>query len=218
EVVNDEQILAVIKNLKILGIAAEIKDTFSGPRINRYKIQLPKASDRNNLEAKLDDLAFSLGLGHNTLALSDASEPKTCFLDVPRKAEEWREVGISHFEHASASFNLNNQVLPVSPGVGIDGAPLIFDLGSAPHLLIGGTTGSGKSVCMSAILLSLLNYANERPLRFALIDPKQIELSIWRDCPYLYSNIATSGEAAHVLLDELIEEMESRYSKFAEFG
>lgn len=217
-VLSDEARDAMIKHLRAVGINAEIRDTVVGPRIDRYKIYLPKAADRNALESRIDDLGFALGIGREAITLIDASEPRTCFLDVPRLKVEWHAVDVSHFAHAAASFRLDTQVLPVSPGVRIDGQPLIFDLASAPHLLIGGTTGSGKSVCMSALLLSLLTYAEQRPLRFALIDPKQIEFAVWRDCPYLFADIATNSATASALLEQLVAEMDARYSRFAELG
>lgn len=215
---SDEARDAMLKHLRTAGVTAEIRDTFAGPRIDRYKLYLPKAADRNTLENRIDDLGFALGIGREAITLTDASEPRTCFLDVPRQQAEWHTVDVRHFTHAAASFNLATQVLPVSPGVRIDGQPLILDLASAPHLLIGGTTGSGKSVCMSALLLSLLTYAEQRPLRFALIDPKQVEFAVWRDCPYLFADIATNSAAASSLLEELVAEMEARYSRFAELG
>jgi len=217
-VLSDEACQSMIKHLRTVGISAEIRETFAGPRVDRYKLFLPNASDRNALEHRIDDLGFALGVGREAITLKDASEPRTCLLDVPRQPSDWHKVDVSHFAHAASSFHLDTQVLPVSPGVGIDGKPLIFDLASAPHLLIGGTTGSGKSVCMSALLLSLLTYAQQRPLRFALIDPKQVELAVWRECPYLFADIATDGETASALLEDLTVEMETRYARFAELG
>ena len=208
----------MVKHLRTAGVTAEIRETFAGPRIDRYKLYLPKAADRNTLESRIDDLGFALGIGREAITLTDASEPRTCFLDVPRQQTEWHAIDIRHFAHAAANFDLATQTLPVSPGVRIDGQPLIFDLAAAPHLLIGGTTGSGKSVCMSALLLSLLTYAEQRPVRFALIDPKQVELAVWRDCPFLFGEIATDSVAARTLLEALVAEMEARYTHFAELG
>ena len=185
EEINSENRDSMLRHLKTAGITAEIRETFSGPRIDRYKIYLQKAADRNLLENQIDNLGFAIGIGRHAITLTDASEPCTCFLDVPRPQSEWHVVDVNNFYHAITSFNLDVQTLPVSPGVCIDGQPLIFDLAAAPHLLIGGTTGSGKSVCMSAVLLSLLTYAEKRPVRFALIDPKQVELASWQTCPYL---------------------------------
>ncbi len=208
---------ALLKLLRSIGVSAEIRETLAGPRINRYKLFLPKATDRKTLESHLDQLGFELGIG-NTLSLTDAREPKTCFLDQPRPAEEWLAVDMSHFQRAADSFDLEAIRMPVSPGVTIDGKPLIFDLAATPHLLLGGTTGSGKSVCLNALLLSLLSYAERRPLRFALIDPKQVEFSAWRGHRLLYREVATDPAAARELLEVLIEEMDRRYERFANLG
>lgn len=207
----------LLKQLRAAGINAEVRETFVGPRINRYKIFLSKANDRKTLENHLDEIGFSLGIG-NTLSLTDAREPKTCFLDQPRSRDEWQIVDVSYFKHAASLFDLNTMLLPVSPGVTIDGKPLVFDLATTPHLLLGGTTGSGKSVCLNALLLSLLSYAKNRPLRFALIDPKQVEFSAWRQHRQLFCDVATDAAAATQLLENLVVEMNSRYERFSVLG
>lgn len=207
----------LLQHLRTVGISAEIRETLAGPRINRYKLFLSKATDRKTLENHLDELGFTLGIG-NTLSLTDAREPKTCFLDQPRPPEEWQAVDISHFQRAVASFELNAMLLPVSPGVTIDGKPLVFDLATTPHLLLGGTTGSGKSVCLNALLLSLLSYAEQRPLRFALIDPKQVEFSAWHQHRQLFCGVASNTEEATKLLETLVAEMNSRYERFSVLG
>lgn len=208
---------ALLKHLRTIGVSAEIRETLSGPRVNRYKLFLSKATDRRTLEAHLDQLGFELGIG-STLSLTDAREPKTCFLDQPRPPEEWQVVDASHFKQAAAIFDLNAMRMPVSPGVTIDGKPLVFDLATTPHLLLAGTTGSGKSVCLNALLLSLLSYAELRPLRFALIDPKQVEFSAWRGHRQLFRDVATDSAAARNLLETLIEEMDRRYERFSGLG
>lgn len=80
----------LLQHLRTVGVNAEIRETLAGPRINRYKLFLSKATDRKTLDSHLDELGFSLGIG-NTLSLTDAREPKTCFLDLPRPIEEWHE-------------------------------------------------------------------------------------------------------------------------------
>ena len=207
----------LLQHLRTVGVNAEIRETLAGPRINRYKLFLSKATDRKTLESHLDELGFSLGIG-NALSLTDAREPKTCFLDLPRPIEEWQAVDAAHFKRATAVFDLNAMLLPVSPGVGIDGKPLTFDLAAMPHLLLGGTTGSGKSVCLNALLLSLLSYAEQRPLRFALIDPKQVEFSAWRGHRQLFREVATDTAAATHLLETLVDEMNARYERFSALG
>ncbi len=214
---DDAVCAALLQLLRTIGVSAEIRETLAGPRINRYKLFLSKAADRRTLESHLDQLGFELGIG-KTLSLTDAREPKTCYLDQPRPREEWQPVNMSHFKQAAETFDLEAMRMPVSPGVTLDGKPLVFDLASTPHLLLGGTTGSGKSVCLNALLLSLLSYAEQRPLRFALIDPKQVEFSAWRGHRQLFREVATDTAAARNLLETLIEEMDRRYERFASLG
>lgn len=206
----------LIKKLKDIGVAAEIRDSAVGPRLIRYRLFLSDAGDLSLLDGSIGELEFSLGVG--SIKLYPANEPQTCFLEIPRKQTEWQTVAVDFFDMAARSFCASNMLLPVSPGVDVVGAPVVFDLADAPHLLVGGTTGSGKSVCVNALLLSLFLASRNRPIKLALIDPKQVEFSLWRDCGLLYSDIATSTSAAINLLDELVEEMESRYAQFAGLG
>lgn len=208
----------LVKKLKGLGVTAEIRDSVVGPRLTRFRLYLSDTGDFSQLENKLDDLGFSLGIQQGSIILSQADEPQTCFLALPRKPAEWLPVDVQHFVSAARKFADTNMVLPVTPGLDVVGSPVIFDLADAPHLLIGGTTGSGKSVCVNALLLSLLLSARRLPIQLALIDPKQVEFRLWQDCGILYADIATSVSAATHLLDELIEEMDSRYAQFADMG
>nr|MBL8456255.1 DndE family protein [Zoogloeaceae bacterium] len=207
----------MLRQLRGIGVSAEIRETLAGPRINRFKLYLQKSADRKALESRLDALGFALGIG-SALSLSDANEPKTCFLDQPRPKDEWQMVDVSHFARAAATFDFDAMQLPVSPGVTVAGKPLVFDLANAPHLLIGGTTGSGKSVCLNALLLSLLSYGDGRALRFAMIDPKQVEFAAWRNCHQLFGDLATNSAAATALLEQLVDEMENRYEQLAALG
>lgn len=206
----------LLKKLKDIGVVAEIRDSAVGPRLIRYRLFLSDAGDLSLLDGSLDELEFSLGVG--SIKLYTANEPQTCFLEIPRKQKEWQTVAVDLFDMAARSFCASNMLLPVSPGVDVVGVPVVFDLADAPHLLVGGTTGSGKSVCVNALLLSLFLASRNRPIKLALIDPKQVEFSLWRDCGLLYADIATSISSAISLLDELVDEMESRYAQFAELG
>ena len=213
---SDEESNQLSKKLKGLDIAAEIRSSVVGPRLTRFKLYLSDTRDYSQLENRLEELGFSLGTGQGSIALTQADEPQTCFLDLPRKLHEWLSVGAQQFEAATQEFAELDMLLPVTAGVDVVGVPVIFDLADAPHLLVGGTTGSGKSVCINALLLSLLLSARKLPIQLALIDPKLVEFRLWQDCGILYADIATSVSAATHLLDELIEEMDRRYAQFAD--
>lgn len=213
---SDMECNSLLKKLKDMGVVAKIRDSVVGPRLIRYRLFLSDAGDLSLLDSSLDKLEFSLGVG--SIKLYPANEPQTCFLEIPRKQAEWQVVAVDRFDSAARNFCASNMLLPVSPGVDVAGVPVVFDLAEAPHLLVGGTTGSGKSVCVNALLLSLFLASSNRPIKLALIDPKQVEFSLWRDCGLLYADIATSTSSAIGLLDELVDEMEHRYAQFAQLG
>lgn len=206
----------LLKKLKDLAIAAEIRDSAIGPRLIRYRLFLPDSRNLSLFDRSLDELAFSLGV--SGIKLYQTDEPQTCFLEIPRKPTDWQAVVVDRFNNAASTFCASSMLLPVSPGVDVVGTPVIFDLADAPHLFIGGTTGSGKSVCVNSLLLSLVLASRTRPIKLALIDPKRVEFALWKDCGLLYSEIATSTSDATDLLGELVDEMESRYSQFESLG
>ena len=206
----------LLRKLKDLDIAAEIRASAIGPRLIRYCLYLSDSGDLSSLDGSLVELEFSLGVGR--IKLYQADEPQTCFLEIPRKPTDWQTVVVDCFDKAASTFCASNMLLPVSPGVDVIGKPVVFDLADAPHLLVGGTTGSGKSVCVNSLLLSLVLASRTRPIKLALIDPKRVEFSVWKDCGLLFSEIATSISEAINLLDELVDEMENRYSQFESLG
>jgi len=213
---SDADCNSLLKKLKDIGLAAEIRDSAVGSRLIRYRLFLSDSGDLSLLGGCIDKLEFSLGVG--SINLYQADEPQTCYLEIPRKQADWQAVTIEQFDGASHGFCASSLLLPVSPGVDVIGNPVVFDLADAPHLLVGGTTGSGKSVCINALLLSLFLASRNRPIKLALIDPKQVEFSLWQNCGLLYADIATSISAVINLLDQLVAEMEKRYTKFAELG
>jgi S-DNA-T family DNA segregation ATPase FtsK/SpoIIIE len=109
--------------------------------------------------------------------------------------------------------------LPLWPGVDVLGRPFVFDLGRAPHLLVGGATGSGKSVCLHALLVSLLRGPSRHGLKLCLIDPKRVELEVYgRIRGLIGGGIVSDAEQAMTVLADLVSEMERRTARLAEMG
>jgi S-DNA-T family DNA segregation ATPase FtsK/SpoIIIE len=167
----------------------------------------------------LDKLAFSIGLSNQAIFQSPADEPKTLSLDIPRAPQTWKRYSGSEFRNwlqgAPAEWEL-----PVYPGVDVLGAPFGFDLAVAPHLLVGGTTGSGKSVCLHALLQSLLLTRPPEQVQVVLIDPKAVEFNAYAKSPHLFrnGNVLTQPDEALEMLNELVVEMEARHQQFARIG
>lgn len=209
----------LIKALAEIGVTAEIKGLIHGPRVSRYKVFLPDINQFDKLRKGLERLSLALNLQKTRPVLSHGDEAKTVSLDVPRPQSTWIPVGFDQFREWIASTKLSAGHLPVYPGVDVLGNPYAFDLATAPHLLVGGTTGSGKSVCLHALILSLIARMPTSALQLALIDPKQVEFSVYKNSPYLYGGeIAVTALSAREMLIALVAEMEVRYSTFTSIG
>lgn len=205
----------LIKALADIGVTAEIKGLIHGPRVSRYKVFLPDINQFDKLRKGLERLALALNLQKSRPTLSAGDEAKTVSLDVPRPRATWTPVGFRQFRDWISSGKPSAGQLAVYPGVDVLGSPYTFDLAAAPHLLVGGTTGSGKSVCLHGLILSLIARMPATALQFALIDPKQVEFAVYKGSQYLYRDeIATDAPSAREMLIELVAEMEARYSCF----
>ena len=119
---------------------------------------------------------------------------------------------------SSPKFNNKDLKLPIALGKSISGQPLIGDLTSMPHLLIAGTTGSGKSVCINTIILSLLYRHKPEICKFILIDPKMLELSTYEGIPHLLCPVITEAKKAASVLGWVVKEMENRYKLMTKVG
>jgi S-DNA-T family DNA segregation ATPase FtsK/SpoIIIE len=200
----------LMRALAEIGISAQVTDQVDGPRLTRFTTRLQDANDHGPLMRGLDKLAFALGLGEAGVFVSPTGEPKVAALDVPRPQATWRVVDTrsmrSWLEEAPDTFRL-----PVFVGTDVTGEGFGFDLASAPHLLIGGTTGSGKSICLHAILLSLISRRNADQLKLVLIDPKRVELTAYTEAPHLADgHVITDVEDALDALTALVAEMGQR--------
>lgn len=209
----------LIKALAAIGVTAEIKGLKHGPRISRYHLFLPDVNHYDKLRRGLERLGIALNLQETKPVLSAGNGASTVNLDVPRPPATWTPVSYTQFLEWINLASSNGYQLPVCPGVDAMGIPYSFDLAAAPHLLVGGTTGSGKSVCLHALILSLMSRKNAASIKIALIDPKQVEFSVYRNSPYLYrGEVASTSSSAKDLLDELVTEMEARYQTFEKAG
>lgn len=202
-----------------LGIKVQVKDAMHGPRLTRYRALLHNLNDAVKVRRNADQLGLALNLGGARVSVSNGDEAKTLFIDVPRTRSSWRTVGIDRLRDWASSTHKEPSQLLVYAGVDVVGSDVSFDLTAAPHILIGGTTNSGKSVCLHSLLLSLLLRNKPENLQIALIDPKQVELAAYSKIPHLYGGeIVTDMSRAAALLEELVIEMDARYSIFQQIG
>jgi len=204
----------LVQALEEFGLTAEVLDSRDGPRVTRHTLHLADAEDFSRLERKLEDLEFTLGIKGTGIFMTRAGEPKTIWLDIPRPMQQWNPVGADLL----GGWEVPKTGLPILLGVDIAGAPVVRDLVEAPHLLVAGTTGSGKSVCLHALLLSLLAHQPQNKLQVLLIDPKRVELAAYQGVPQLLAPIITDGVEAARWLKNLVREMESREKLLASSG
>ena len=209
----------LVKALSDIGVTAEIKGLTHGPRITRYQVYLPEINQLDKLKKGLEKLSLILNLQHTIPTLNRGNQAKTISLDVPRPESSWQTKTFSDVFQWVNSPESGDGELVVFPGVDILGNPYCFDLATAPHLLVGGTTGSGKSVCLHSLILSLLIRHTAETLKIALIDPKQVEFSVYQGCDYLYGgDVVTELANISDRIDQLVEEMENRYRLFSNIG
>lgn len=211
--------VTLVKALDELGIKVQVKEAIHGPRITRYRVLLMNLADSAKLKRSMSQLGLAMNLGEALPTVANGDEAKTVFIDLPRSKDTWKTLGIERLREWAHSGSRDPNQLLVYAGVSVTGEDVSFDLAAAPHLLVGGTTGSGKSVCLHSLLLSLLLRHTPDTLQIALIDPKQVEFRPYAKLPNLYRDeIATEVTAAREMLEELVVEMDTRYSAFNRLG
>jgi DNA segregation ATPase FtsK/SpoIIIE, S-DNA-T family len=196
-----------------IGIDGEIQ-CFPGPVITRYEFRPAPGVKVNQVVNLSDDLALALSASRVRVVAP-----------IPGKAAVGIEIPNHDPEMVSLSALLNDpafvdrtQRLPLALGRTIDGSPFVADLAGMPHLLIAGATGSGKSVCINVIITSILYRHHPRDVRLLFIDPKMLELSMYKGIPHLERPVVTNPRAAERLLNDAVREMDDRYKVLAEAG
>jgi S-DNA-T family DNA segregation ATPase FtsK/SpoIIIE len=198
---------ALAQGLKQIGVSAELaNETQEGPRLNRFSLTLSSVDDYDRLRKGLDDLAFAIGLGNAGIAVAREQGERRVIVDIPRPGASWHDVT---WKAIRSELTSRQELLPVCPGVDVLGRPFIFDLAEAPHLFIAGATGSGKSVCLNALLVSLLT--SKRPPEFLMIDPKGVDFADYDGCARLRGRrVITDMTEAVTSLREVAQEMDER--------
>lgn len=190
------------------GHSVTIAETLRGPTVTRYVLKLGNRTRVSALIRLSDDIAHRAGLSSVRIGQSGPS----VFLEAPNAERE--TVTLDDIRGQA------NKSMELPAWLGLDsiGRPLAVDLAAMPHCLIGGTTGSGKSVCVNTILASLLLSHSPRSLRLLLIDPKQVEFAPYDGLPHLIEPVVSDMSRAAESLRALTDEMEARYELLAESG
>ncbi len=202
------------KKLESFGIEAKVVNVVKGPTITRYEIEPPQGVKVSKILNLGNDIALALGAPQIRI---EAPVPgkKVIGIEVPNKE---REVVYIRELLESQAFQNTTRTLPLALGKGMGGQPVISDLVALPHLLIAGATSSGKSVCINSIILSILYKFTPKEVKFLMIDPKRVELSVYEGIPHLVGPIVVDPKKAALALEWIIKEMERRFRIFADLG
>ncbi len=201
--VNRTLLAGVLKDFKISG---QITDVRQGPIVTLFELTPAPGTLSSSVIRLSEDIARSMSA--KSTRISTIPGKDAIGIEIPNKQRQivfLREL-INH-----EIFRNNKFKLPLALGKDIFGNPVIVDLAKMPHLLVAGTTGSGKSVGINAMLLSLLYYLSPEDCRLILIDPKMLELSIYQDIPHLLTEVVTDPKKAISALKWTVKEMEKRY-------
>ncbi|MFW6237941.1 MAG: DNA translocase FtsK [Halanaerobiales bacterium] len=202
------------KTLSSFGVEADVTQVSHGPTITRYEVQPATGVKVSKIVNLADDIALAL-----------AAPDVRIEAPIPGKAAIGIEV--PHSKNVmvrlreiitTPDFQNMNSKLTIALGKGIEGQPIITDLSRMPHLLVAGATGSGKSVCMSSIITSILYKATPEEVKFILVDPKKVELNHFKGLPHLFSPVVTDPKKASNVLKLVVNEMEERYDLFSDSG
>ncbi|OQS46927.1 DNA translocase FtsK [Chromobacterium violaceum] len=195
-------------------VKVSVVDAYAGPVITRYEVEPAVGVRGNQVVNLMKDLSRALGLA--SIRVVETIPGKTCMgLELPNPKRQM--IRLSEIFSADV-FQHSASRLTMALGKDITGEPVVTDLAKAPHLLVAGTTGSGKSVGVNAMILSLLYKATPEEVRFIMIDPKMLELSVYNDIPHLLAPVVTDMKLAANALNWCVGEMERRYRLMSALG
>ncbi|MDP3731422.1 MAG: DNA translocase FtsK, partial [Candidatus Omnitrophota bacterium] len=196
------------------GISVKVTDIERGPVITRYELEPAPGVKLNRIVALSDDIALAMK-AQSVRIVAPIPGKARVGVEVPNTQSSFvylKEVLVS------SEFQKSESKLTLALGKDISGQPVMADLGEMPHLLIAGTTGSGKTVCMNGLILSMLFKATPNELKFLMVDPKMVELAPFNGLAHLLCPVVTDAKKASVALNWVVNEMEERYQLLAKIG
>lgn len=197
--------------LRSFGVNVRITDVSVGPTVTRYELEPAPGVKVSRITNLQDDIALQLAATHIRI---EAPIPGKSAVGIEVPNARTSEVALRDVLEYSGFRNKKGGV-PVALGKDITGKPVITDLTKMPHLLIAGSTGSGKSVCINTIIMSILFHEQPDEVKLILIDPKVVELSVYNGIPHLRIPVVTEAKKAAGALQWAVREMESRYQQFS---
>ena len=202
------------KTLYSFGVSAKVENVSVGPAITRYELKPAEGVRVSKIANLADDIA--LNLAAETIRIEAPIPGKQAVgIEVPNKEKE-----AVHLREVldSEDFKNNKSKLSIALGKDVAGNVQLADIAKMPHVLIAGSTGSGKSVCINTIITSIIYHAKPSEVKFVMVDPKVVELSVYNGIPHLLIPVVTDPRKAAGALAWAVQEMDDRYNKFASKG
>jgi S-DNA-T family DNA segregation ATPase FtsK/SpoIIIE len=209
-----ENVRLLEETLANFGIGAKVTEVSRGPAITRYEIHPAPGTKVSRIVSLADDIALSLAA---TDVRIEAPIPGKAAIGIEVPNKEITPVYLREVID-TAAFSRATSPLTIALGKDVSGAPVYADLAKMPHLLIAGATGSGKSVCINALISSILFKATPAQVKLLLVDPKMVELTGYNGVPHLIAPVVTDVKKTAGVLNWAVTEMENRYSLFASAG
>lgn len=206
-----ESSACLLDTLDSFNIEAQIIGIVRGPSVTRFELTIPRGIKISRITALSDDIALSLGAAN--VRIAPIPDKVAVGIEVPNKTVN--TVFIRECIGSPAFANAKSR-LSFAVGKDITGKPVIGDIAKMPHMLIAGTTGSGKSVCINSMLISLLYKSTPEEVRLIMVDPKMVELGNYNGIPHLLIPVVTDPKKAAGALNWAVGEMERRYKLFAD--
>ena len=210
----------VRENIKILeetfasfGIKVTVERAEIGPSVTKYEVKPAVGVRVNRISNLADDLALALAAKDVRI---EAPIPGKSLVGIEMPNSEIATVSFRELWEQSQTKAENLLEIPL--GKAVNGTARAFDLSKMPHLLVAGSTGSGKSVAVNGIIASILMKARPDQVKFMMVDPKMVELSVYNDIPHLLIPVVTNPRKASKALQKVVDEMENRYELFAKVG
>ncbi|GHD56824.1 DNA translocase FtsK [Jeongeupia chitinilytica] len=218
QTVSEEELLErgilIEERLAEFKVKVAVVDAYAGPVITRFEVEPAVGVRGAQIVNLMKDLARALGLA--SIRVVETIPGKTCMgLELPNPTRQM--IRLSEVFNDPV-FTESGSKLTMALGKDITGQPVVTDLAKAPHMLVAGTTGSGKSVGVNAMILSLLYKATPEEVRFIMVDPKMLELSVYDGIPHLLAPVVTDMKLAANALNWCVAEMEKRYRLMSHFG
>lgn len=196
------------------GVELKVVDVQTGPVLTLYEIELKTGLRVNKLHALTDDLAIAMKAPRVRI-VSPIPGKNTVGIEIPNQSRRLVRLREVMEERAAQA---EKMAIPIFLGKDVVGAPMLADLAKLPHLLIAGRTGTGKSVCLNSIIMSILMTRSPEEVKLIMIDPKMVELSPYKTVPHLMHPVVVDMQKAEAILEWAVEKMEQRYQIFAKVG